>query len=313
MNNLTGKEWLQNSFTIWRDVVKTTEERATKHPALFPQELVERLIRLYLRDSGSVVLDPFMGIGSTMLASMNQGMKGIGFDLNEDYCKIAKTRTGTFQGTLTSEFEVLQPDIHNKDSRTISQILDHESVDLVVTSPPYWDILNQKRTADGKIIRNYSSDKEDLGNIPDYEEFLSDLKEVYTEVYRVMKPGARCIAVVMDIRKKDKFYPLHEDQSRIMREIGFELDEYVIWDRQREYNNMKTLGYPYVYRFNRIHEFICIYLKRKETPVKPSKMKKSTVKKTSPKKDVVKKSPMKKSVVKKSTTKKSVVKKDAKK
>lgn len=233
MNNLTGKEWLQNSFTIWRDVVKTSEERATKHPALFPQELVEKLIRLYLRDPGSVVLDPFMGIGSTMLASMNQGMKGIGFDLNKDFCQIAKNRIGKFQGTLTAEYEILTPDVYNKDSRTISKVLPESSVDLVVTSPPYWDILNQKRTADGKIIRNYSSDKEDLGNIPDYEEFLSDLKNVYTEVFKVMKPGARCVAVVMDIRKKDKFYPLHEDQSRIMREIGFELDEYVIWDRQR--------------------------------------------------------------------------------
>jgi DNA modification methylase len=284
MNNLTGKEWLMNSFTIWRDVVKTSEERATKHPALFPQELVEKLIRLYLRDPGSVVLDPFMGIGSTMLASMNQGMRGIGFDLSKDFCGIANQRIGKFQCTLTNETEILTPDVHNKDSRTISKVLEEQSVDLVVTSPPYWDILNQKRTADGKIIRNYSSDTEDLGNIPDYEEFLADLKNVYTEVYKVMKPGARCIAVVMDIRKKDKFYPLHEDQSRIMREIGFELDEYVIWDRQRDYNNMKTLGYPYVYRFNRVHEFICIYLKRKETPVKVPKVKKEAKPKKAPSK-----------------------------
>ena len=49
MNNLTGKEWLQNSFTIWRDVVKTQEERATKHPALFPQELVEKLIQQFAK------------------------------------------------------------------------------------------------------------------------------------------------------------------------------------------------------------------------------------------------------------------------
>lgn len=297
MNNLTGKEWLQNSFTIWRDVVKTSEERATKHPALFPQELVEKLIRLYLRDPGSVVLDPFMGIGSTMLASMNQGMQGIGFDLSSDFCKIAKDRIGKFQGTLTVEHEILTPEIHNKDSRNISKIVDEASVDLVVTSPPYWDILNQKRTADGKIIRNYSSDTEDLGNISDYEDFLADLKNVYSEVFKVMKPGARCIAVVMDIRKKDKFYPLHEDQSRIMREIGFELDEYVIWDRQRDYNNMKTLGYPYVYRFNRVHEFICIYLKRKEAPVKVPKVKKEA----KPKKTVAKKAPVKKAGAKKKT------------
>ena len=51
-------------------------------------------------------------------------------------------------------------------------------------------------------------------------------------------------------------------QTRIMKEIGFELEEYVIWDRQIDYNNMKTLGYPYVFRFNKVHEFICIYWKR---------------------------------------------------
>jgi DNA modification methylase len=305
MNNLTGKEWLQNSFTIWRDVVKTSEERATKHPALFPQELVEKLIRLYLRDPGSVVLDPFMGIGSTMLASMNQGMKGIGFDLSGDFCRIAIGRIDNFQGILSNENEILRPDVHNEDSRSISKVIGESSVDLVVTSPPYWDILNQKRTADGKIIRNYSSDRDDLGNIPDYEEFLADLKKVYTEVYKVMKPGARCIAVVMDIRKKDKFYPLHEDQSRIMREIGFELDEYVIWDRQRDYNNMKTLGYPYVYRFNRVHEFICIYLKRKEIPAKVPKVKKEA----KPKKAVAKKAVAKKAVAKKAQVKKTITKK----
>jgi DNA modification methylase len=312
MNNLTGKEWLQNSFTIWRDVVKTSEERATKHPALFPQELVEKLIRLYLKDPGSKVLDPFMGIGSTLLASMNQGMKGIGFDLSAEFCEKTKVRVDAFKGSTNPDTKVIQPDIFNRDSREISNTIELGSIDLVVTSPPYWDILNQKRTADGKIIRNYSDDLEDLGNIPDYEQFLSDLKVVYSEVYKVMKPGSRCIAVVMDIRKKDKFYPLHEDQSRIMREIGFELDEYVIWDRQRDYNNMKTLGYPYVYRFNRVHEFICIYLKRKEViakPVRAAAVKKAAVKKAVVKKAAVKKAVVKKAVVKKAVVKKAVVKK----
>jgi DNA modification methylase len=312
MNNLTGKEWLQNSFSIWRDVVKTSEERATKHPALFPQELVEKLIRLYLRDPGSKVLDPFMGMGSTVLASMNQGMKGIGFDLSAEFVTKAKERVVAFKGSSIPDTVVIKPDIHNKDSRNISKTIEVESIDLVVTSPPYWDILNQKRTADGKVIRNYSNDLEDLGNIPDYDLFLSDLKDIYSEVYKVMKPGARCIAVVMDIRKKDKFYPLHEDQSRIMREIGFELDEYVIWDRQRDYNNMKTLGYPYVYRFNRVHEFICIYLKRKDVVIKPVrevKSKKIATKKAAPEKTTLKKHVTNKVATNKALTKKATPKK----
>lgn len=264
MNNFNGKEWLQNSFSIWRDISKNSEERKLKHPAMFPQQLVARLISIYTKNPGEVILDPFMGIGSTLKAAHNLGKKGIGFDLNKDYCKIAESRVTKNEESenYNKKLKRFEPEIYCKDSRTLLKHLQPNSVDLVVTSPPYWDILNMKRSADMKDSRNYSDSKKDLGNINDYEAFLQDLKSVYAEVYKVLKPNKRCCCVVMDIRKKDKFYPLHEDQTRIMREIGFELEEYVIWDRQKEYNNMKTLGYPWVFRFNKVHEFICIYWKR---------------------------------------------------
>lgn len=264
MNNLNGKEWLQNSFSIWRDVGKTSEERKLKHPAMFPQQLVEKLIKIYTKDSGEVILDPFLGIGSTLKAAHNLGKKGIGFDLNKDYCEIAKGRVTNHEAdeNFNKKVKRFEPKIYCEDSRNILKHVKPNSVDLVVTSPPYWDILTMKRTADMKDGRKYSDSDDDIGNIHDYEAFLQDLKTVYSEVYKTLKPNKRCICVVMDIRKKDKFYPLHEDQSRIMREIGFELEEYVIWDRQKEYNNMKTLGYPWVFRFNKVHEFICVYWKR---------------------------------------------------
>ncbi len=263
MNNLSGKEWLQNSFSIWRDVIKTSEERSTKHPALFPQKLAEKLIQIYTKNDGETILDPFLGIGSTLKAAYDLGKQGIGLDLNEDFIKIATTRVeDSQQDLLKPKVKKYKPKIYCDDSRKLSKYIKPNTVDLVITSPPYWNILNQKRTADKKEIRNYSEDDKDIGNIEDYEDFLSNLKEVYTEVYKVLKPNKRCCSVVMDIRKKDKFFPLHEDQTRIMREIGFELEEYVIWDRQKEYNNMKTLGYPWVFRFNKVHEYICIYWKR---------------------------------------------------
>jgi len=265
MNNLSGKEWLQNSFSIWRDVAKTSEERATKHPALFPLISAEKLIQIYTKDPGEVILDPFLGIGSTVKAAYALGRQGIGIDLNKDFTAIARQRLKDSKNDLVSAMESIErfePKIITGDSRKLSKHVKDESVDLVVTSPPYWDILNQKRTADKKDVRNYSDNEEDLGNIHDYEEFLENLKSVMTQVYKALKPNKRCCSVVMDIRKKDRFFPLHEDQTRIMREIGFELEEYVIWDRQKEYNNMKTLGYPWVFRFNKVHEYICIYWKR---------------------------------------------------
>jgi len=263
MNNLSGKEWLQYSFTIWRDIRKTSEEKSLKHPAMFPEQLAERLIRIYTKNTGEVIFDPFLGIGSTLKAAYKLSRKGIGIDLNKEYCKISKKWIKGYQANLFKKrVKLYEPEIYEDDARNLDKYLKPNSVDLVVTSPPYWDILQMKRSADNKEKRSYSKSQKDIGNIKDYEKFLEELKKIYTKVYKALKPNKRCCCVVMDIRKKDKFYPLHENQTKIMKEIGFELEEYVIWDRQKEYNNMRPLGYPYVFRFNKVHEFICIYLKK---------------------------------------------------
>lgn len=274
MNTLTGKEWLQHSFTIWRDIRKNAEERKLKHPAMFPIQLCEKLINIYTQKDGEIILDPFMGLGSTVMAAKNLNCKGIGIELSSDFFSTAKERLNSSQTKLVpSKYKT---ELHQGDSRTILKKLNDNSVDLCINSPPYWDILNQKRTADKRDNINYSESDIDIGNIQSYSDFLSELKKIYTEVYRVLKPNKRCCVVVMDVRKKDKFFPLHLDITKIMEEIGFELEEFVIWDRQHEYNNMRTLGYPHVFRFNKVHEFICIYLKRdknKPTYYKPPKQK----------------------------------------
>jgi len=132
---------------------------------------------------------------------------------------------------------------------------------LVGTSPPYWDVLTEKRTADYKEIRNYGSEARDLGRIPGYRDFLLGLKEVFVKVYAAMRTGAYCCVIVMDLRKKDKFFPFHSDVARFMEEIGFIYDDLIIWDRRHDYNNMRPLGYPSVFRVNKAHEFILIFKK----------------------------------------------------
>jgi len=261
MNNLTGKEWLQNSFSIWRDIEKTSEERRLKHPAMFPTQLTTKLINIFTREDGEVVLDPFLGSGSTILSAYGLGKKGIGFELSKEYVKLAKARVKKFQPTLLDSKKLYEPEIHNKEIFKITKVLNEDSVDLVITSPPYWNILTENRTADGKEIRKYSDSDNDLGNIADYGMFLNKLQEAFKSVYSVLKKGKYCIVIVMDIRKKSSFYPFHMDLTLGMREIGFELDDIIIWDRQKEYNNMRPLGYPYVFRVNKVHEFIMIYKK----------------------------------------------------
>ncbi|MCB4792784.1 MAG: site-specific DNA-methyltransferase [Elusimicrobia bacterium] len=261
-NELTGKEWLQYSFSIWRDLRKSAEEIKLKHPAMFPEQLASRVIDIYTKKTNTI-LDPFMGAGSTVLASYKKGRKGIGIELSKEYISIAKSRLKETKKKL-KDIATIEPAIFQDDSRNMMKHLKKESVDLCLTSPPYWDILLRNRTADRQDIRKYSDSDVDLGNINDYVRFLNELKKVFSSVYEVLKPNGHCVIVLMDIRKKDKFYPFHSDMAKIMEELGFVYEDLIIWDRQHEYNNMKPLGYPYVFRVNKVHEYILIFRKRVE-------------------------------------------------
>ena len=138
---------------------------------------------------------------------------------------------------------------------------------MVITSPPYWDILLEKRTADYREQRDYGAPEADLGKIRDYEKFLLELRKIFEQVYDVMKPKSYCCIIVMDLRKKSRFYPYHMNISQFMEDIGFIFDDMIIWDRGQEYNNLRPLGYPSIFRINKIHEFILIFQKPSEQQV----------------------------------------------
>lgn len=257
-NDLDGKQWLKYSFSIWRDIAKTKDEKKLSHPAMFPTALASRLIKIFSKKS-EIILDPFLGSGTTILSAYVLGRKGIGAELSKMYINLSKKRLKEISKSIDNE--VYDSKILNINSLHVKKFLKKNSVDLVITSPPYWNILNEKRSADYKKIKKYSEKDEDLGNIGDYNFFLEKLKSVFSQIYELLKKNKYCIVIVMDIRKKSQFYPFHMDLVKKMEEIGFTLDDIIIWDRQAEYNNMRPLGYPYVFRINKVHEFILIFKK----------------------------------------------------
>lgn len=109
----------------------------------------------------------------------------------------------------------------NQDSRDLE--LDDASVDLVVTSPPYW------------TLKKYNDHDDQLGDVQDYEEFLSQLDEVWTRVYRALVPGGRLVVVVGDVNLSRKafgrhvVYPLHASIQEHCRAIGYDNLAPIIW------------------------------------------------------------------------------------
>ncbi|HZX36033.1 MAG TPA: site-specific DNA-methyltransferase [Thermodesulfobacteriota bacterium] len=131
----------------------------------------------------------------------------------------------------------------NGDSRDLSFIED-ESVHLVVTSPPYWN------------LKKYNEMPGQLGHIHDYENFLRELGKVWRHVFRILVPGGRLVCVVGDVcvaRRtfgRHLVFPLHADICVICRHIGFDNLNPIVWHKiaNASYevsNGSKFLGKPY--------------------------------------------------------------------
>jgi len=253
-NDLDGKAWTRNSLSVWSDIRKTEEELRLRHPALFPTQLVARLLESFTRAEERVVLDPFAGVGSTLLAAARLGKEPVGLEISQEYLEVARRRLQEAEAAGAAT-------LHRADARRAAELLAPGSVDIVITSPPYWNILTRRRSADQKPLRNYGDDVLDLGRIPGYQAFLGELETVFRAVSVVLKPGGYCIVVVMDLRQGSRFFPFHADLAAAMERIGFRFDDLIIWDRRQEYNHLRPLGYPAVFRVNKVHEFILIFQK----------------------------------------------------
>jgi DNA modification methylase len=245
---------------------------------MFPVALVERLLDCYMWEDG-VVLDPFLGSGSTLIAARNKGYSGVGFEIVRDFVKLALQRITAplpLEGDKVAVQLVLPGEQVNlnqsrqaiaiiyDDARNMETYLPPASISTLITSPPYWVIHRRARTADYKKPRPYSEMASDLGNIDRYEDFLAELRKIFASAYQLLKPSAYCIVNVMDLRYGASFIPYHVDIITQLTQIGFSLEDIIIWNRVKEYNNLRPLGYPHKFIVNKVHEYLLIFRKPSE-------------------------------------------------
>ena len=138
-----------------------------------------------------------------------------------------------------------QHELHLQDARDM-RFLQHESVHLVLTSPPYWT-LKEYRRSDGQ-----------LGFVGDYEEFLAELDKVWKQCFDALVPGGRLICVVGDVclsRRKNQgrhtVVPLHASIQERCRSLGYDNVAPIIWNKianavyEVENGSGGFLGKPY--------------------------------------------------------------------
>lgn len=142
LNDLTSKEWVQEtkSFFYQKGLGAGSPEAKYEkmHPAPFSFTDITKLIKFFTKKDGKV-LDPFLGVGSTIKACVEAEREGFGVELSPKWCEITRSR-------LHDESNVILDDKHLicGDSRKLKTYFKKDSFDFIVTSPPYWNILEKK-------------------------------------------------------------------------------------------------------------------------------------------------------------------------
>jgi site-specific DNA-methyltransferase (adenine-specific) len=126
-NTITKEQFMEWTKSIWS--MKAESAKRIGHPAPFPEELPSRLIQLY-SFTNDIILDPFMGSGTTAVAAKKAKRNFIGYDINEEYIGLANKRIkNTIQETISlfqtdenelSEQESTKKNKHRRDTKNLA-------------------------------------------------------------------------------------------------------------------------------------------------------------------------------------------------
>jgi len=246
---VTAKEWVKGMVTIQEFYYEGRDIRDKNiHPAVFPIALPAHFIRL-LTHKGELVLDPFVGVGSTLVAAQDLERNAIGFDLQQKYVDISMKQLSQSRLHETAHQIAIADDAGN-----IPYYLREETVSLCITSPPYPHFLTHRRrnkSIRGDLrenehylkIQQYSDDPRDLGRM-DHESYARALTDIYRGVLSLMRPKAHCIVNVNDLWENNARYPTHIYVIDALTKAGFELRNTFIWDKRNLVNQVGIFGWP---------------------------------------------------------------------
>ena len=204
---------------------------------------IPRNIILRYSEVGDTVLDQFVGGGTTAVEAKLTGRNFIGVDINPKAVEISKSKCD-FEYDTNSKIEILQGD-----ARKLS--IEHESIDLICTHPPYADIIHYSEDIDGDL------------SLLAIKPFLTEMGKVAEECFRVLKKNKFCAILMGDTRKKGMVQPLAFETMRIFELAGFKTKEIII----KEQHNCKATGF---WKTNSIkhnflllaHEYLFIFKKQ---------------------------------------------------
>jgi tRNA G10 N-methylase Trm11 len=214
------------------------------------------LVRFFTRRGGHV-LDPFAGVGGTLVACSLEGRTAVGVDLSAEYAAI--------YAAVCERLELAAQPYAVGDARRLDQFIavTARPFDLILTDPPYAAMMAREKTGERKkrgrgAATPFTASPDDLGNLG-YWEFLAELRAILAGALPLLRPRGHLVLFTKDLQPTAEHHNmLHADIVAALRELpGLEFRGYRIWHDQSQ--NLYPFGYPFAFVANQVHQFILIF------------------------------------------------------
>lgn len=264
LNDLTGREWMYALRSIIQTSYPTKGPEGFAHhlrrihPSPKPPQLMAELVRFFTKTNGHV-LDPFAGVGGTLLACSLEGRSAVGIELSDEFIACYQN--------VCAELHLQPQTLIQGDARQLQryEAVTKQPFDLILTDPPYAQMQARKKTGEKKKrgqkqATPFTASQSDLGNLA-YSEFLMALKAVIEQALPFLKPKGHLVLFTKDLQPNLEHHNmLHADiVSHLVQLPNLSYRGYRIWYDQSL--NLYPFGYPFSFVANQVHQFILIFRK----------------------------------------------------
>jgi DNA modification methylase len=288
LNELSGEEWLYFTKSVWTTAYPSElgHARRKAHGANKPPRLMARLIEFFTR-SGELVLDPFAGVGGTLLgAAIARGpRRAIGLELDPRWAAIYADTVAALlaesdgAGPRIADLGPNDPggersfdpsglEMREGDARELLPLIPPDSVDFVATDPPY-NVQLPMTMAGGRLAQAHANRRTDyamvsdlpgdLANLPDYAAFLDAMGGIFTELHRVLRPGRYAALIVRDAYQGGRYLFTASDLAGRAAEAGLVPKGDIAWYQAG--TRLRPYGYPRSFVPNITHQHIVVLRK----------------------------------------------------
>lgn len=265
LNDLTGAEWLYFLNSVDTTPYPTSgpdscgHDLRRVHPSPKPPQLMRTLAEFFTKRDGWV-LDPFCGVGGTLLGCSLCGRNAVGVDLEPRYLdiyrRVAEREGLTVQKTVCADARHIA---------AMSAVSAHR-YDLILTDPPYAGMMTRRQSGEKRKQTGadaptpFTDLAHDLGNLP-YAEFLTELRVILEGALSLLRPKGHVVLFTKDLQPTARHHNLlHADiVTEMLRVPSLEYRGMKIWvDRSPR---LYPFGYPHAFVANQLHQYILIFRK----------------------------------------------------